>query len=429
MRSKKKILSNFSHSLFRESTCLRPDNEEELAHYMALHPHQTMLARGSGLSYNDSCFNTNGSIIDSERLNHFIHFDIKTGLVTCQGGVLLKDLFLVHPDYIPPVLPGTVHATVAGSIAHDVHGKNNHHEGSFGHHLIAFDLLIGEKTMHCSRHENTDLFYATIAGLGLTGIITRATLRLKKASHFVHVEQQQFEEIPKLLVHMVMEGIHHDYQVAWLDLLNPTPRALFSRADYCEPFEKKELKRYTFPKIPFTLIRSWNIKLFNQHYYKSKKTQQKLALEEFNNPLDKLVHWNRVYGPKGLIQFQTVFSHDNGARILDYLVQLIRKHKAIPTLAVLKLFTQSGEGLLSFCKPGFTLAIDFINNEPAKRAVSEMNQFIADQNGRIYLAKDLFLDAIQFKKMYENHEQFSHTLVRNGCTMLSDLSIRLGINK
>lgn len=422
------MLSNFSRAK-SQSFCLRPDNEEQLAYYIAHNPQQNLLTRGSGLSYNDSCFNTNGYVIDSERLNHLIDFDPQTGIVICQGGVPLKDLFLLNPDFIPPVLPGTVHATVAGGIAHDVHGKNNHKSGSFGHHLISFDLLIGNKKIHCNRNENTDLFHATIAGLGLTGVITRATLRLKKAPRFILTKHIQFQSLKELTEFMLTHGVNCDYQVAWLDLLNPSPRAILSIANHCEPLNIKEYKPYNIPKIPFSLIRSWNMKLFNRYFFNSKKKEEKLTLEQFNNPLDKLNHWNRLYGPKGLIQFQTVFDTNNAMAILEQLIQIMRASNATPTLAVLKLFNQSGEGLLSFCKPGFTLAVDFMNNSAAKQAISSMNQLMIELNGRIYLAKDSLLNEEQYKKMYENHTQFSEILKRHACTMHSDLATRLGITK
>lgn len=422
------MLSNFSRAK-SQSFCLRPDNEEQLAYYIAHNPQQNLLTRGSGLSYNDSCFNTNGYVIDSERLNHLIDFDPQTGIVICQGGVPLKDLFLLNPDFIPPVLPGTVHATVAGGIAHDVHGKNNHKSGSFGHHLISFDLLIGNKKIHCNRNENTDLFHTTIAGLGLTGVITRATLRLKKAPRFILAKHIQFQSLKELTEFMLTHGVNCDYQVAWLDLLNPSPRAILSIANHCEPLNIKEYKPYNIPKIPFSLIRSWNMKLFNRYFFNSKKKEEKLTLEQFNNPLDKLNHWNRLYGPKGLIQFQTVFDTNNAMAILEQLIQIMRASNATPTLAVLKLFNQSGEGLLSFCKPGFTLAVDFMNNSAAKQAISSMNQLMIELNGRIYLAKDSLLNEEQYKKMYENHTQFSEILKRHACTMHSDLATRLGITK
>lgn len=429
MRSKKILLSNFSHAVFSESWCLRPDNEHELTQYLAHHQQQSILTRGSGLSYNDSCFNTDGFIIDSQRFNHLINFDPQTGIAVCQGGVSFKDLFLLHPDFIPSAIPGTIHATIAGGIAHDVHGKNNHQAGSLGQHIIWFELLINNKKILCSREQNSDLFYATIAGLGLTGVITHVALRLKKASRFIQTQQKQFESLNTLIESMLIDGLEHNYQVAWLDLLNSEPRAILSMANHCESFPHKEPKTYTIPRVPVCFIRSWNMKLFNRFFFNSRTDQEKLSLQQFNNPLDKLSHWNRLYGPKGLLQFQAVFAQENAVEILEQLLMLIRINKATPTLAVLKLFTQPGVGLLSFCKPGFTLAVDFVHNKQARQAIIAMNQLITEINGRIYLAKDLLLNATQYKTMYTRHEHFSQILKQYGCNMSSDLAKRLGILK
>ena len=429
MRSKKTTLTNFSHVIYSDSLCLRPDNEHQLADYMMNTKPTSILARGAGLSYNDSCLNQAGYIIDTQRLNHLIRFDSNTGIAVCQSGVLFKDLFLLHPDFIPPVLPGTVHATIAGGIAHDVHGKNNHQQSSFGHHIVWIDLLINDKLVHCNREKHRALFHATIAGLGLTGIITRVGIRLRKASRYVQVENTRMDSLEELLKHMTTRGLHYDYQVAWLDLLSTSPRALLSLANHCEPFSIKEQQTHTVPKIPFCLLNSWNIKWFNRFFLNSKKPIQNITLEQFNNPLDRINHWNRLYGPHGLIQFQGVFDQENAIHALNHLLNLIRVHKATSTLAVLKLFTQTGEGLLSFCKPGFTLAVDFIHNEPARMAITAMNQYIAGINGRIYLAKDLFLNPTEYKMMYEHHQQFRHTLSKYHCSMNSLLGTRLEITQ
>ncbi|BCA95876.1 L-gulonolactone oxidase [Legionella antarctica] len=429
MHSKKMLLTNFSRAIHSESVCVRPDNEKQLADYLTLNKPTNILARGTGLSYSDSCLNENGLVIDTKRLNHLIHFDSSSGTVVCQGGTSFKDLFLLDPEFIPPVLPGTVHATVAGGLAHDVHGKNNSLEGSLGHHISWFELLLNDKTIRCSREQHPDLFHATIAGLGLTGIITRVAIRLKKASRFVQVENTVWDSINSLTDQMSTNSTHYDYQVAWLDLLHSSPRALLSTANHCPPIPYKEKKSHTVPRLPFGLIRSWNMKLFNSFYISSKKAREQISLEEFNNPLDKIGRWNRLYGPNGLIQFQAVFDKDNVLDTLEHLLKLIHHHRATPSLAVLKLFGQSGEGLLSFCKPGFTLAIDFIHNEQAKKAIKAMNQWITEINGRIYLAKDLLLIPEQYQKMYINHTRFSQILSDNQCRMQSDLAKRLGIKR
>ena len=429
MRSKKTILTNFSRAKYSESLCLRPDNENQLAEYCSNEQVLPMLVRGAGLSYSDSCFNQNGLIIDSSRLNHLISFDANTGIAVCQNGVSIKDLFLLNPEYIPYVIPGTVHATLAGSIAHDVHGKNNPHEGSFGHHILWFDLILKNKKYHCSREEHKDLFIATIGGAGLTGVITRIGIQLKKATRYVQVEHQQKDSIKSLTETMCTNGLDYQYQVAWMDLLNSEPRSLLSMANHCAPIPYKEEKAHTVSKFPFSLIKQWNMKLFNKLYFNSKKPVEQLPLLEFNNPLDKIKHWNRLYGPKGLIQFQAVFNQENAHHTIEQLIQIIRSHKAIPTLAVLKLFIQPGEGLLSFCKPGFTLAIDFINNPQAHKAITTMNQLITELNGRIYLAKDLILTPEQFRSQYEHHAQLSEILKQYQSPMRSDLAKRLRITE
>ncbi|MDR3502697.1 MAG: FAD-binding oxidoreductase [Legionella sp.] len=431
MRSKKILLSNFSHAMFSQSLCLRPENEHELIEYSAQHPEQSIFPRGAGLSYNDSCFNTGGFIVDTQRFNHLISFDADTGVVICQGGLPIKDLFLVHPDFIPPVIPGTIHATVAGGIAHDVHGKNNPHAGSFGHHILWIDLLLGTKQIRCSPEENHELFHATIAGLGLTGIIMRAAIRLQKKSRLLQIKREQFSALSTLTEAMVNYGREHDYQVAWMDLLHTTPRAVLSLADHSvsPTLSLQKHKAVTVPKFPFSCIKKWNMKLFNSLFFKQQKSEETLELLQFNNPLDKLNHWNRLYGPKGLMQFQAVFAQDQAVETLEQLVQLINTYKATPTLAVLKLFTQSGHGLLSFCQPGFTLAVDFIHNDCAVNAVNAMNQLITERNGRVYLAKDQLLNVEQYQQMYGQQNVFSSVLKHYRCTAQSDLTRRLGIIK
>ncbi|WP_298625138.1 FAD-binding oxidoreductase [uncultured Legionella sp.] len=429
MRTKKMTFTNFSKANHSEAWCLRPDNERELINYIGDKNPSSILARGMGLSYSDSSLCNEGLIIDTSRLNHLIEFNPQTGIAICQGGASIKDLFLYHPEFIPPVIPGTVHSTVAGGIAHDVHGKNNPHAGSFGHHVLWFDLLIRNKMYHCSREEHNELFYATLGGLGLTGIIIRAGLQLKNVSRFVQVENKQFDSIKALTETMSTYGLNYNYQVAWLDLLHQEPRAILSLANHCPPCSYKEKTTYTVSKFPFGLIKQWNMKLFNSFYFKSKKPKEQLALDQFNNPLDKIRHWNRLYGPKGLIQFQAVFDQEHAHSTIEKLVQIIRSNKATPTLSVLKLFIQSGVGLLSFCKPGFTIAIDFIHNANAEKAIIAMNQLITELNGRIYLAKDLLLTPEQFRSMYPLHEQLSQIAKSYQSPMQSELAKRLRITE
>ena len=218
MHTKKIILTNFSQAIASASLCIRPDNEQQLIKFLNTEHPKRLLTRGSGLSYSDCCLNKEGLTIDIKHLNHFISFDNNSGLVVCQPGVTFYDLLHLDEAYIPPVLPGTLQATVGGGIANDIHGKNNPHEKSFANHVVWLDLLINGAIIRCSKEEHSDLFYATIAGLGLTGIITRIALYLKKASHSVQVEHQPYITLDLLLDHMITNERTHEYQVAWLDL-------------------------------------------------------------------------------------------------------------------------------------------------------------------------------------------------------------------
>lgn len=427
MRTKKIVLTNFSRAIESQSSCLRPDNEHQLTDYLAEKKPQRILTRGSGLSYSDCCLNKEGLIINTQQLNHFISFDKASGIVVCQGGVTFHDLLYLNAEFIPPVLPGTLHATLAGGIANDIHGKNNPHAKSLGHHIEWIELLINDQLIHCSRTNRSDLFYATVGGLGLTGIIIRLAIRLKKTSHYVQVKNEQYTSIASLIEQMSTQGLSYDYQVAWLDLLHSTPRALLSYATHCPAFPVRKKTTYTIPKIPFSLIKKWTMRGFNHYYFNHKKKEERLSLEEFNNPLDKINHWNYLYGTKGLVQFQAVFDQEEALSLIEQFKTIINHNKATPTLSVLKLFIHAGEGLLSFCTPGFTLAIDFINDQQGQKAIKDMNALITDRKGKIYLAKDLHLTAEQYKAMYENHAQFSKLVADYQSPMYSDLAQRLEI--
>ncbi|MFI4963258.1 MAG: FAD-binding protein [Legionellales bacterium] len=424
MPAKQQVTSHFSHAIWSKSLGLRPDTEQDLKAYP-----ETSLARGAGLSYSDCCFNTDGYLINTERLNHLIRFDSSTGILECQAGVTFKELFLVHPDFIPPVLPGTLHATVAGGIANDVHGKNNHLEGSFGHHIKGIELLIGNKKSTCSPENNSELFQATLAGLGLTGIITRVLIGMKKKSRFVQVENTHYTSLESLMDQMITRGLKYDYQVAWLDLLHTPIQGILSLANHCDSGPENKIWTASVPKMPCSLIKAWNMKLFNTLYVKQMKANQCLGLEQFNNPLDSIAHWNRLYGPKGLIQFQVVFKQENALQTLEQILQYINCNQATPTLAVLKLFTQSGLGTLSFCQPGFTLAVDLIHNHQAKTAIEAINQYISNLGGCVYLAKDLLLTKEQCHTMYPNLPHFKKVLSHNHCRNQSDIAKRLGITE
>ena len=425
-----KHYTNFSRAINTHSNTIRPDNERHIGEMMVQHQHTKLLARGHGLSYSDSCVLDQGTLMDTSRLNHLLSFDPVSGLAVCQGGATFASLWQLHPDFIPPVIPGTLHATLAGGVAHDVHGKNNHQTGSLGHHIEWLDMQIGEQSIHCNRQQHSDLFYATIAGLGLTGVIKRMGLHLRRASRWVNQKTIAYTQFENLLNDMQHLGIQSDYQVAWLDLLNK-PRALLTLANHTEHSASCDIKRtYRIPNIPLRLVHRSLMKQFNRiHFYQANQRIARVPLWQFNNPLDQLTHWNRLYGRHGLLQFQAVFDQNHAHTTLNQLIETMRSHQATATLAVLKYFTQKGAGLLSFVQPGFTIAIDFIHNQASRSAIDAMNQIVTALGGKVYLAKDLRLTSTQFRAMYHAHDTFQTIMADYHSPMCSDLSKRLELNR
>lgn len=428
MKSVKKRFSNFSRSAHCESYAVRPSKETELSRVFHTFPGKKILARGNGLSYSDCCLLNKGLMIDTQYFDHLLEFNAENGILACQGATTFKDLFLVDPSFIPPVIPGTLHATVAGGIANDVHGKNNHKAKCFGHHIAWLELQVGEKTYLCSPTQHQDLFRATIGGVGLTGIIKRVGIRMQRQTAWVEKKTQAFKNIEHLLQAMQNKGIHYDYQVAWLDLLNQ-PKALLTLANHIscnQAVIENASQPINVPKLPFRIITPWMIKQFNHLYFNfSRKTAKIMPLWQFNNPLDSIGHWNNVYGSRGLLQFQAVFPTQSACNTLEKLISLMQSHHARPILCVLKYFTQSGKGMLSFVEPGFTLAVDFINTPRARQAIMAINQIVAETGGKVYLAKDLLLNPQQFSKMYANCQNFFDILRQYQSPMYSDLAKRL----
>lgn len=437
-----KNFTNFANNIQTRSSYYRPDNEACLQSYLLKQNYldRGLLARAQGLSYGDSCVNHQGSLIDMARFNHFLDFDLERGCLICEANISFAELFKLHSAFIPAVIPGTLHASLGGGIANDVHGKNNSCAGNFGHHIEWLDLQVRQTVFRCSEKEYPDLFYATIGGLGLTGIITRLCLRLKKQSAWVKAQTTGFEDLDSLLKGMIAAKNKNEYAVAWLNLLQDNFYSLLSTANPLSQEEENALPQknqltglrpyFNWPKLPLRFVSPLVMKYFNPYYFKQKNNREEiLALPSFNNPLDVLGNWNYLYGKKGLLQFQALFPIETAQEVIKALALEIAKAKAYPILAVLKLFSEKGRGLLSFSEPGFTLAIDFINEPKAKEALKQMNALITEAKGKIYLAKDLFLTERQFQQQYPEHEAFRLCLEKYRSPMASNLSYRLGLTQ
>ncbi len=382
----------------------------------------TMLAFGNGRSYGDVCLNEDGTLIQTRRLNKFISFDRTSGRLACESGVLLKDILdlIVPQGWFLPVTPGTRYVTIGGAIANDVHGKNHHVNGSFGHHLCQFELLRsdGERLL-CSPERNKDWFRATIGGLGLTGLITTAEIQLIPiANPFMITKTVRFKNLEEFWQLNAESESSWPYTVAWIDCVAKNKRqgrGILMLGQHAPPQAdlpawKNKSKRFPIDP-PFSLVNNVSLRAFNLAYYHvpRKKNVQLTHYVPYFYPLDSMLEWNRMYGNKGFFQYQCVIPPETSQTGIHSLLGLIAKSGSGSFLAVLKVFgKQSAPGMLSFPRPGVTLALDFPNKgEQTLKLFREMDAVVRDLGGAIYPAKDARMPADLFQSAFPLWKEFT----------------------
>ncbi|ATB28936.1 FAD-binding oxidoreductase [Melittangium boletus] len=383
----------------------------------------TLLPHGQGRSYGDSCLNEGGTLLTTERLDHFLGFDPATGVLRCESGVTLDTIVrLVAPQgWFPPVTPGTKFVTVGGAIANDVHGKNHVREGTFGRHLRRFELVRSDcSRRECSPTENRDWFEATIGGLGLTGLITWAELQLRRVSNpYILQETIPFENLEGFL--SILEESERDFEfnVAWVDSLargRHLGRGLFYRGDYAPPQFDAVPRARAIPSglgVPFDFpgfaLNRVSVAAFNALQYRM-RPQGLVHYEPFFYPLDAVHGWNRIYGRQGFLQFQCGVPMSHAG--VDALREILDRsaHSGMPSfLTVLKVYGDvPSPGWMSFPKRGFSLALDFANRgERTYRLVDELDAVTRRAGGRVYPAKDSRMSPESFRAYYPEHERFA----------------------
>ncbi len=367
-----------------------------------------VIARGNGRCYGDASLGEH--IFSTKRLNKFIHFDRLNGIIECESGVLLSDVLevVVPQGYFLYVTPGTKFISVGGAIASDVHGKNHHAEGCFSEWVISFQLLneIGE-VITCSREENEDVFWATIGGMGLTGIIISAKFQLKNIeSAYIRQESIKAENLDEIF-RLFDESEDWTYNVAWIDCLQKGKnigRSILMRGEHALkaelPSNKAEkplrLKGKLEPNVPFYfpgfVLNALTVKIFNWLYFgkqRKKEVKNFVDYETFFYPLDAIHNWNRIYGKSGFIQYQMVIPKEQGKEGMKKILETIAHSGNGSFLAVLKLFGKNNpQAYNSFPMEGYTLALDFKVNSKLKKLVHQLDEIVEQYGGRIYLTKD-----------------------------------------
>jgi FAD/FMN-containing dehydrogenase len=376
------------------------------------------IAYGNGRSYGDVCLNPGGTLWTARGLDKFIGFDGDAGIIECEAGVLLKEIIdVVLPrGWFLPVVPGTQFVTVGGAIANDVHGKAHHAAGSFGDHVLDLELLRTDgSALHCSGEQNRDWFAATVGGLGLTGIITRARLRLRRVDGpWLDAETIPFDSLERFFELSAEAKRSFEYTVSWIDCVSGGGgRGVFFQGNHAARRDHLAARpARTFPLTPpVSLVNGLSLRVFNRLYYALQKTRRGRAEQHyvpFFFPLDNLLEWNRMYGPRGFYQYQSVVPPAAALEVTRQMLSEISASGLGSFLAVLKTFGERpAPGMLSFPMPGTTLALDFPNGgAPTLKLFDRLNAIVLDAGGRLYPAKDACMPRQLLERGYPRLGEF-----------------------
>ncbi|HUZ04542.1 MAG TPA: FAD-binding oxidoreductase [Acidobacteriaceae bacterium] len=382
----------------------------------------TILPVGMGRSYGDVCLLHGGTLYSARGLDRLLSFNAETGLLRCESGATLDAIlrFAVPQGWFLPVTPGTKYVTVGGAIANDIHGKNHHVAGTFGCHVPRFELIRSDGThIVCSAVENTDWFAATIGGMGLTGLITWAEVQLKPiVSRNIRYEGVRFRGLSEFLA-LSASSSRAEYTVAWIDCVSRGrnfARGIYMQGDHSDvpdPLTPTPEPRLVVPfDLPGWVLNRASMRIFNGLYYRKQLHRHVSTLvdyEPFFYPLDKVLHWNRIYGQRGFLQFQCVLPFANGREGMLQILKSIAYSGLGSFLAVLKVMGDpASPGMMSFPMPGITLALDIpIHPGVTFPLFDRLAEMTRELGGRLYPAKDARMTAAQFQTFYPQWQQFA----------------------
>jgi decaprenylphospho-beta-D-ribofuranose 2-oxidase len=409
---------------------------------------RSFIPRGLGRGYGDCAVNGPGITAHTKALNGFF---VKDQILDSGSGVSFDEILqsIIPQGLFLPVTPGTRFVTLGGVIAADVHGKNHHCDGSFGDFVEEIDLMIGDGSIvKISSTVNPKLFWATIGGMGLTGLILRARIRLTPIeTSLISNTTSICKNIDDLMEEMIRVDGESRYSVAWLDTLaagKKLGRSVLTHGDHAKAFELDGMKgsnnldyastqRLSFPKkMPVGLLNKLTIRSFNESWYQKARLSRKTDFVKINSffyPLDGVRSWNYIYGKNGFIQHQFCVP-DNASDLIPYVLGRLSKERIPSFLSVLKRFGSGNSGMLSFPTKGWTLAVDIpAGSENLGKVLDELDEKIVGSNGRIYLAKDARMNKIHLERMYPRLQEFREAKfeVDPHRVFESNLSRRLGL--
>ena len=415
-----------------------PESESQLLDI--LENSKSYIARGNGRSYGDAAINKDLTITMT-RMNRLLEWNQESGELIAESGVLIADIidrFLTH-GWFPFVTPGTKFTTLGGSIACDVHGKNHHLEGSFGNHVNWIDIFNDKnEIIRCSKSQNTDLFQLTIGGMGLTGIIVRCSIQLKKIESGWIKQRRVVNNNLNESFQSFYDNQNATYSVAWIDCLatgKSFGRSILMLGEHANVneiigkssiFPKRRHQIFSlFFDVPSLLLNNVTVSLFNKIYFNLNKNKQPKYKhwDSYFYPLDAIRDWNRIYGKKGFFQLQCVLSNQSSLEGYKQILEVIQRKSSGSFLAVLKQFGPGNKNL-SFPKKGFTLALDFKATDKNIKVGKEIIDIVNGLGGNIYLAKDALMDSDHFKQQINKDFMKKFSLYRNK-SIKSEQSIRI----
>lgn len=410
-----------------------------------------LIARGQGRSYGDAAMSADGLVMLTEALDKVRAFDESTGLLTAQAGMTIAEVLraFVPKGWFPSVTPGTKFVSLGGSVAADVHGKNHHHDGTFGAHVAELEIILadGSRT-RCSEHSDAELFRATVGGMGLTGIITEVTFQLIPIeTAYMIVQHHRARDLNAALRLLEDESWDEQYTVAWVDCLaggSNLGRSIVMRGHHARVAELPESisepmlikprgERNLRFDLPSWILNSLTASIFNKFYYRWQGGKQNTFVSDYDSyfyPLDAIGDWNRLYGKRGFVQYQCVLPAVAAQRGLQLLLEELARSRQHAFLSTLKRFGAEGSGLLSFPMAGYTLALDLpVGDASLFTFLDRLDEIVVRHGGRVYLAKDARLRAETFREMYTRFDEWQRIKAKidpDDC-FSSDLSHRLGM--